>query len=168
MSGNAAYVLLAVLALCGCTRNDDAIIERPGEAPVSRIESDDAEMNEATRRARVSLDEFEQRLAHPPAGQSYISLKGRFEGNGVTEHIWLNDVTIIPGGYRGKIGNAPVNLPDIVYGQSVDLPRERVSDWLAIEDDTLIAGYTLRVVRARLSPDERARFDENSEFKIED
>jgi len=152
--------VLAVLIFSACARE--------GQPPVSTFEAEDAEMNAAMRKARLSLDEFENRLAYPPAGQSYISLKGRFEENGDVEHIWLSDITVIPGGYRGKIGNEPVNLPGIQFGQTVDLPRERVSDWLAIEEDTLIAGYTLRVVRARMTPEERAKFDENSEFKIED
>lgn len=168
MMRTTACVLLASLLLGACKPAEDPVIERPGEPRVSMIDAEDEQMNAAMQKARVSLDEFESRLTSPPPGQSYISLKARFEENGKVEHIWLSDVSIVPGGYRGKIGNEPVNLHDIRFGQQVEIPRERVSDWLAIDNDTLIAGYTLRVLRARMTPEERAAFDAGNGFKIED
>jgi uncharacterized protein YegJ (DUF2314 family) len=167
MKQNMMGMLFAVLLLGACSR-EDPTIERQGEPPVTMIEAEDEQMNAAMQKARVSLDEFERRLTSPPSGQSYISLKGRFEENGAVEHIWLSDLSIVPGGYRGKIGNEPVNLHNIRFGQQVELPRERVSDWLAIEDDTLIAGYTLRVLRERMTPEERSAFDSGNGFKVED
>jgi uncharacterized protein YegJ (DUF2314 family) len=162
-----AWVLLVAL-LAGCGRDHGEVIERDGQPPVSMVGGDDAEMNAAIHKAQVSLDEFERRLADPPATQSYISVKGRFERSGVVEHIWLDHVRVVPEGYRGTIGNEPLNIPDIRYGQEVSLPREDVSDWMAIDDNHLIAGYSVRLLRSRLPPAEREQFDAESNFTIDE
>ncbi|HET9865214.1 MAG TPA: DUF2314 domain-containing protein [Steroidobacteraceae bacterium] len=160
--------MLVVAVLAGCGDGNGEVIEREGQPPVSMVGDDDPEMNTAIHKAQVSLDEFERRLTDPPPKQTYISLKGRFERGGVVEHIWLNQVRVVPEGYRGNIGNEPLNIPDLRYGQEVLLPREDVSDWLAIEDDHLIAGYSVRLLRSRLTPAERVQFDAQSKFTIDD
>lgn len=166
---SAALLVLACLAFLACDRQKVGdVVEREGEAPVSVIDEDDAEMIEAIRKARVSLDEFESRLSNPPSTQTYISLKGRFERKGSVEHIWLNDVTVTAEGYRGRIGNEPLDIPDLEMGQEVLLPRADVSDWMAIDDGRLIAGYSVRLLRSRAPPEIRAQFDAANNFIIED
>ena len=39
---------------------------------------------------------------------------------------------------------------------------------MAIEDGRLVAGYTLRVLRQRMTPRQRARFDREVPFRIDD
>jgi len=151
---------LCCLGLAACAPQEDR--------KASMTEAGDAEMNAAIHKAQVSLDEFEQRLNHPPATQSYISLQGRFERQGVVEHIWLRDVAVVPGGYRGKIGNEPVEIHGLKVGQEVVLPRADVSDWMAIDSNYLIAGYSVRLLRSRMSPAERGQFDARSGFIIEE
>jgi uncharacterized protein YegJ (DUF2314 family) len=44
---------------------------------------------------------------------------------------------------------------------------ERISDWMYVHEGRLVGGYTIRVMRDRLSPAERLRFDQGLPFKIE-
>ena len=118
-------------------------------------------------RGRSTLDEFEQRLASPPASQGYIAIKGRFEEDGSVEHIWLDDVAVLPEGYRGKVGNTPVYITRLAPGQEVIVSRADVSDWMAVDDGKLVGGYTIRVLRDRLSDAQRAEFDASTGFKVE-
>ncbi len=124
-------------------------------------------MKMAAHKAQVSLDEFDERLAHPPSGQTRIGLRGIFESQGETEYLWLRNVTIMPGGYRGMI-TTPPTLPGFALDQEVVLPRDAVADWYAVENGYLIAGYSLRLMRSRLSPEARARADQQSGYIIEE
>jgi uncharacterized protein YegJ (DUF2314 family) len=142
------------------------VTQREGEPEVRNFRDDDPAMNEAMRTARSTLSEFEQRLTHPPATQSYISLKARFEENGHVEHMWLDDVEITADGYRGTLGNRPVYIKAIGEGSDVQVKRSQVSDWMAFDDGKLVGGYTVRVQRDRMRPGERAIFEERFGVKF--
>jgi uncharacterized protein YegJ (DUF2314 family) len=159
MTPTVRATLVLVFALAGCSGN---------EPLVTSFATEDAQMNAAMEQARASLPKFEERLANPPASQSYIALKGRFEEDGTVEHMWIGDVAVSGEGYRGKLGNNPVYLKKIQMDQSVLVKRTDVSDWLAIDDGRLVGGYTLRVQRDRLPADKRAEFDSQMGFRIED
>jgi uncharacterized protein YegJ (DUF2314 family) len=42
-----------------------------------------------------------------------------------------------------------------------------LSDWMYLEDNRLVGGYTLRVLRDSVSPEARARMDSQLPFRIE-
>jgi len=139
---------------------------QPAENPRFAGEPD-PDMRTAAHKAQVSLDEFDQRLTNPPRGQTRIGLRGIFESQGRTQYLWLRNVRIVPEGYRGLVATLPT-IPGLALDQEVMLPREAVADWFAVEDGYLIAGYSLRLMRSRLSPEARARADEQSGYIIEE
>jgi len=162
-------LMLSLFALGGCSGSDAApVTEREGEPLVTGFTPENAQMNAAMEKARSTLAQFEERLMHPPASQSNIALKGRFEDDGSVEHMWIGEVEITSEGYRGNLGNEPVALENVVLGQSVLVRREEVSDWMAIDNGVLVGGYTLRVQREQLPADQRAEFDAGIGFRIED
>ena len=69
--------------------------------------------------------------------------------------------------FRGKINNQPVDVKNVRLDQSVTVAPNEVTDWMFIKDGKLIGGYTTRVFYARLSPEKRAQFDQQADFKIE-
>ena len=160
---------IACLLLAGCMGGEDsggarqvALADNPHFAGEK-----DVDMRIAAHKAQVSLDEFDQRLKDPPAGQTRIGLRGIFQSQGETEYLWLRNVSIVPEGYRGMIITPPT-LPGFALDEEVVLPRAAVADWFAVEGGYLIAGYSLRLMRSRLSPDERARADKKSGYIIEE
>lgn len=162
-------VLLLCVAACAAAEADErTVTEREGQRLVTHFRNSDPEMQAAMVRARESLKEFEKRLAQPPAAQTRISLKGRFEEDGHVEHMWVEDVVVTPQGYRGRLGNQPLEIQSIDAGDQVLVPRDRVSDWFAVDDGKLVGSYTLRLARSRLPVDKRAAFDASVEFEIED
>jgi uncharacterized protein YegJ (DUF2314 family) len=166
----ARFLLLALCALTCVAAEPDTttVTEREGEPLVTYFREKDPAMRAAQEQARATLAEFEKRLAHPPATQTYISLKGRFEEGDAVEHMWIDDVVVTPAGYRGRLGNKPLEIKSIDVGDEVTVPRERVSDWFAVDRGKLVGGYTLRLQRSRLPADKRAQFDEQVGFVIED
>lgn len=162
----ATLMLLSLAALASCAK--EPVIEREGEPKVTGFEAEDPEMNAAMRQARATLTDFEKRLAQPPPTQQHLGLKGRFEEGEHVEHMWIGEIEVTSEGYRGVLGNHPVHIQSIDVGSKVLVTREQVSDWMAIDDGKLVGGYTLRVQRARMSPEERAEFDAQMAFTIED
>jgi uncharacterized protein YegJ (DUF2314 family) len=158
---------LILLALAGCS-SESPDVARDGEPLVTSFSDEDREMNAAMTQARETLPEFERRLKNPPASQSHIALKARFDENGEVEHMWINDVELVEDGFRGVLGNEPVHVTSIKFEDPVTIGRDRVSDWMAIDDDTLVGGYTLRVQRARMPDEQRKEFDASVGFRIED
>lgn len=162
---------IACLALAGCTGGKESgseSVPQAAQADNPRFAGEkDAEMKIAARKAQRSLDEFDERLTRPPTGQTRIGLRGIFESHGETEYLWLRNVSIVPEGYRGTIITPPT-LSGFALDQEVVLPRDAVADWYAVEDGYLIAGYSLRLMRSRLSPEDRARADEQSGYTIEE
>ena len=164
----ASLLVLSLFVLAACAKESPPITERDGEPMVTGFEAEDREMNAAMRKARDTLGDFEKRLEQPPATQQHIGLKGRFEENGDVEHMWINDIEVTAEGYRGRLGNHPVHIKSIDVGSDVLVKRENVSDWMAIDDGKMVAGFTLRVQRERMTPEQRAEFDASANFIIED
>ncbi len=125
-------------------------------------------MNAAIREAQRTLGEFEQRLAAPTPAQSAASLKVRFEEGGHVEHIWLDAVRWLDGEFEGEIGNTPEHIRHLKLGDKVKARAADISDWMVIDGDRLIGGYSVRLLRKRMSKEERTEFDRSVPFRIED
>jgi uncharacterized protein YegJ (DUF2314 family) len=169
MTSIARTSVIALLALAGCTKKEGTPAATTEGPPAGFIVNTvDTQLNAATERARDTLAKFEQRLANPPASQSFIAVKGRFEVDGVEEHLFISEVVVTDEGYRGKLVTEPTRLKSFVLGQALVVPRDSVSDWFAIENGRLVAGYRMRVERSQLSAVERADFDAHMGFRITD
>ena len=154
--------LVAIFAVSGCSKKEE------GEAGLTSIEAADTEMNAAMAEARRTLPEFEDRLANPRPTQTLTIIKGRFTEGEKVEHMWLNQIVVTSEGYRGVLGNDPYELTGMKAGETLLVARDDVSDWVVVDDGKLVGGYTMRVLRSRLPPDERAAFDEQNGIRIED
>lgn len=150
-----------LLALASCKRSATAghTPEREGEPPVIEVADDDAEMTKAIQDARSTVDVFVKHLQDPGPDQTYFSIKGQFKEGDKSEHMWLSEVSFKDGEFHGKIGNEPNSLRKIKLGDSVKVAKGEISDWMIIEDEELRGGYSMRLLRNRMSPEERKRFD---------
>ena len=165
-----ATTVVTFLFVGGCDRADqDAaeIVEREGEPAVHMISSDDPEMNSAIEQARASVTTFITSLQNPGQNQTYFSVKARIVDGEYSEHIWLYDVSYDGNQFSGKIGNNPLNVKNVSLGDKLTLDPSEISDWMIIENNKLVGGYTLRVLRNRLSEEERKKFDESLPFTID-
>jgi len=55
----------------------------------------------------------------------------------------------------------------VKLGQVVTVAPRDITDWMFVKSGQLIGGYTTRVLYARLSPQDRAIFNKEADFKIE-
>ncbi len=169
----AGFLLSALLlAACGPLAAPARVLEREGEPAVISVEGDDPEMTAAIAQAQATLDQFIADLQAPKQGQTYFSIKARFAvpgGQPVTyEHMWLYNVSYGSSEFTGQLGNEPVHRTDLVLDQTLTVPRADVTDWMIIQDGVLVGGYSVRLLRSRLSAAEREQFDREAGFIIED
>ena len=115
--------------------------------------------------ARDEQDQAEHRLGR--IRDTDFEVKKAFVDGHNAEHLWVGDLKWDGTNFRGKINNKPHDLRNVKLGQSVVVAPQEISDWMFIKNGKLIGGYTTRVLYARLSPQDKARFNKEADFKIE-
>jgi uncharacterized protein YegJ (DUF2314 family) len=127
--------------------------------------SDDPEMQAAIMTAKNSLGQFLQAFMRPSKEQRSFLIKAVFVEGEQAEHIWLADLSFAGGIPRGVVANEPA-LPGMRFKQSVEIEPSQITDWMYIQDGYLVGGYTTRLIRQRMSADERRDFDAHAPYKI--
>lgn len=163
----AAVLMLLALSGCGKLKKTNAAGKIGEDDPVVFFSNDDPEMNKAINKARASVDSFIAALKSPKKGQVSFSVKMRVTDGDQVEHMWVTDVSYDGAKFNGKMGNEPVNVKTVKLNQKVSVKPAEISDWMYIDNQKLVGGETIRVMRNKLSPKERVDFDKGMPFKIE-
>jgi uncharacterized protein YegJ (DUF2314 family) len=160
----AASALIA--ALVGCRSAEELVSGEAGN--IEMVTSDDPDMNAAIEQARSTLDEFIESLHSPSPTQVYFSVKAGFPYDGTLEHIWLDDVSFDGQDFHGVLGNEPIYLDGLHLGDEVTVSTADVSDWMIVDGGRLLGGFTIHVLRSRMSDEERQQFDQDMGLLIGD
>lgn len=131
-----------------------ATAKRAGSDTVMVHETDPA-MNAAIEQARSSVTIFTGRLPNLRASGVFVSIKLPLTEGGMTEHVWMADPVFEDGQFTGRLASEPVNLPSWTRGDRIAVSADQISDWMAIDGDALYGGYTIHVLRDRMSPAEQ-------------
>jgi uncharacterized protein YegJ (DUF2314 family) len=162
----AGRYILAILGLLLVS-----IITGCGKQPVDRVitvQDDDPKMNAAIAKARETvLAQFVPALKSPKPTQSEFSVKMMFTENKKFEHMWLASVRFDGQKFHGKVSNDPNSVKTVKFGQNVSVAPNEISDWMYVENRKLKGGFTIRVLRDKMSPDERKQFDEAAPFVVD-
>jgi uncharacterized protein YegJ (DUF2314 family) len=156
-------MLVAVLIVCGCSprlpRADDPA---------------DAEVAAAMAEAQETLDDFLGALESCSPSQSHFSLRVWLvsedaEGDVETarELAWLDDVRWDGVRFRGRLNREPALVKGYARGDEVRVMRGAVADWLYIDSGRAVGGWTIRLLRKRMTPGQRAKFDEATPYTFE-
>lgn len=160
--------LIVLISFFGCNgSNTNDKIERDNEPTIYSVDGDDLEMNEAIDNAQKTLHKFDTALESKNPNFHNFSLKTRFKTSDGYEHMWLSDIFIKGNKHFGVIDNLPEFTNEIKIGDTVQLPNEEISDWMYIEDQKLYGGFTIRLLRKRMTESERKLFDEENGLIIE-
>ena len=150
---------LAVMLNSGCTK-------RPVVEQVVAVSADDAGMNAAIAKARATVGTFVTALRAPKKSQSRFAVKVRITDEDAHEHFWLSDVRYDGSEFSGKIANDPETVKTVEFGQAVTARPAEISDWMYVDHGKLVGGYTLRLLRDRLSPSDRAELDRSVPYSV--
>ena len=153
-------IAVFVLVIAGCNKKQSV-------DKVTYVDEDDPQMNAAIEKARSSVNKFIAALQSPKAGRSDFSVKMAFTDRNGTEHMWLSPVSYDGNKFHGTVNNEPETVKNVRMGKKVTVEPSKISDWMYVEKGKLVGGYTLRVLRDKMSPKERAEFDRSVPFVIE-
>jgi len=158
------------LSVAGCSEAPKAVPPVVLEDPrpeVARIAVDDPLTARGIVEARRTVGEFERAWrAHAPGTRDF-RVKMLVAERGLVEQFWINVESATADGFTGTIGNHPGDITGVKYGERVTVPAREISDWMYVERGVLRGGYSVRLMRDRLQPEERPDFERELGFRIE-
>ncbi|PBJ06124.1 YegJ family protein [Flavobacterium sp. ACN6] len=156
-------VLLSILFLAGCKESNK--IERENEPTIYGVESENEEMNAAILKANETLNDFNAGLSNPNADSQALKIK--FSNAKGIEHMWIGDIVFKDGKYSGILNNEPEYVTEFKAGDKIDIDPSKISDWMYLENGKLFGGYAIKVLRNRMTNEEKKQFDEESGMQID-
>lgn len=163
-------IIIASLLLLSCNQSKNDKTQRENEPDIYNLKESDTAINNAIAKANETLNQFETILKNDEQYLNYYSIKQNFPtSNGGGEHIWVGQIKLINGNYSGIIGNDPIYTKAVKLGDTVTVAKNKISDWMIIDGTTgkTKGGYTIRVLRDRMSTEEKAQFDVSSGLVFE-
>lgn len=161
------------LVLVGCGRSNTSSMNSKSE--IIPVQSADAEMNAAMQTARDRFPEFWREVSAdykrviPALGGSMV--KAYFDDPGGApqggEHMWVRGVEYDGKTITGELADTPRHLRSVRAGQQVSFPLERLSDWFYVDGGKAVGAFTVRLLRTRMSVEERRAHDSHYPFRFE-
>jgi uncharacterized protein YegJ (DUF2314 family) len=160
-------VIFSLVLFWSCHDNDqpESKTENTG---LYTTDGEDQEMNQAIKDARISLVQFDESYLSGKFDTSTFALKVRFPTETGGEHIWATSIVIANGAYYGVIDDVPVLTTHVSQGDRIKINKEDITDWMYSENGVLRGGYSIRLIRQRLTKEEKLQFDLNFRLRIEE
>ena len=155
------FVLIILFTIASCKKTDK--IEREDEPTIYNVEQQDTEMNKAIAEAKKTVPEFYNALESGNPDYDAFGIKMRFNtSDSGGEHIWINGLFKKDGEYFGVVDNLPEFTKEVEQGDTIKIDKNQLSDWMYLDKNKLKGGYTIRLLRDRMSEEERTEFDKTS------
>ncbi len=140
---------------------------KPSEPDVVLLADDDYEMRIAEAKAQRSIGRFIEALSSPAPTQTYFAVKTLLRDGERAEHVWVSRLSYDGERFQGAVANVPFALTTVAHGDVITVSPGEITDWMVIDNRTLVGGYTIRLARDRMSPEQRADFDRRVGFAID-
>lgn len=75
------------------------------------------------------------------------------------QFVWLSSISLRNNKYFGVVDNLPESTTEVKMGDTIQIKTDDISDWMYIDGNRLRGGYTIRVLRNRMTDTERKQFD---------
>ncbi len=141
-------------------------------AQVYFSKDNDGEMQAATEKARDTFRYFWRELSWEyrriVPGFDMFAIKVPFqdppeiaerEGADGVEHMWISEIGFDGVDISGTLLNDPNWLKSVSSGDKVEVPLRGISDWMYVLHGRAHGGFTINLLRSRMSKRERAEHD---------
>lgn len=153
--------MLTLVMVSGCSKKKDQAANQPGPPPqpptpeiVKEMPKSGTEMDDAIKEARSTVGDFLKALRGEIPGTSGHSVKAAVKDGEKVEHLWLVDVKCDGQKFTGKIDNAPQTVKNVTEGQSYDVSKGEISDWMYVKDGVAVGNRTLKATFSKMKPEE--------------
>ncbi|OON66848.1 YegJ family protein [Hymenobacter sp. CRA2] len=128
---------------------------------------EDPAMLAAQQKGRATVGEFIQALTSADTTNYNFAVKYGFVEGDEREYMWIGDLTVRGDSLYGIIDNDPEYIHNVASGQPVAIHKDSIADWNYTHNGKLMGGYSIRVIRDRMTPAERAEFDKSVSWKFD-
>jgi uncharacterized protein YegJ (DUF2314 family) len=143
------------------------------QSPIFPTPGEDAEMARAAANARNSFRYFWREVAwerrrivpglHLAAIKASFSdppeIAARSPKGFEVEHMWLIDIDFDGRHIRGTLINSPRSIRSVSEGDSVTIAGKQVFDWMYVISGAVYGGFTVDLMRSRMTKGERKQHD---------
>lgn len=155
-----------LLIISGCNSPTHKL-EREGKPTIYNVESDDPEMMEAIRRGKSTFPQFMAAITSHDSTIINPAVKVHYDDGVQREFLWVGNLTIENDQLYGIIDNEPEFTQQVKIGQKVIVDTSIVADWNYTQNNRLSGGYTIKLLRNRMPPEERAEFDQSTGLQFD-
>ena len=168
----AILVLTVATLLLGCGQSGSS--SKAMSDSIIPVQAGDPQMEAAMKEAREHFPEFwsvisedSKRVIPVYAGAMVKAYFFDPDAPQSGEHMWVQRVDYDGKMITGTLADRPGRIRSVRTGQQVSFPLERLSDWLYVDDGKAVGVYTVRLLRTRMSTEERRAHDSHYPFSFE-
>lgn len=161
-----AISILSLLATCNLPQTNPDNDGFPKN--VTPIDQDDSLMNKAIAKAREEFYVFDSAFRKGNYDKSLFAIKVRFPTKIGGEHIWAHSINLDGETYYGILDDDAVTTDHVKAGDKIKIGIDSLSDWVYSDNGVMKGGFTIKVLRNKMTPKERSAFDSTYYLKIVD
>ena len=133
-----SFLALSAIAIA----NGQTVLEKSKRDETVRIRQDDADMEDAFRKARTTLKEFLALARNPRPTITNYAVKIGIPDRDQREFFWISRFTQHHGRLVGRIDNTPRLVRNVREGERISFKESEVVDWLYRENGKMFGNYT--------------------------
>lgn len=132
--------------------------DEPMQAPA---DDEAPEVRQAAETARAKLHLFREFCELPNSADLNPCVLVRVADDQAAADLWLPVVALDGDSFAVTVAEVPDGFTGAAPGDVLLVPPADVRDWVVNDDGDLFGGYTLRLTRAALPPEEQAAYDQS-------
>src|SRR5687767_12983282 len=129
-----AVLSVALLASASGLAVAETVQERVARDGVVMVESDDAEMEAAIRKARQRLPAFLALARKPRRTTTDFAVKVAISDSVQVEYFWISGFKERAGKFSGRLDNTPQLVKTVKAGQTITFAEHDIVDWLYMDN----------------------------------
>lgn len=154
-------VSVLMFAIAGCSEH------QPSNTDVVPVKESDTEMQQAIEKARSSSAGFVRAFHEKKPGTKNFCVKKPYATpDRNAEHMWIEVAEESNGQIKGIVANEAESTREVTIGQEVTINIEEISDWMYVDGNKLIGGYTIRYFLDRMSAKQREAFLKQAGYEL--
>ncbi|MFT5823760.1 MAG: hypothetical protein ACI8ZM_005023 [Crocinitomix sp.] len=134
------FLFSFILTSCGSNPAENQLPEGANPDEIRMLDPDDERVAVAYEQAQQELNAMEIYFKDDAAGIYQIYVKVKFTENEQVEHMWGTILAINADTYSIRLDNEPVYVQNVVYGDTLNIDKTEVEDFLVYEGEVVVLG----------------------------
>lgn len=165
------YTLFAVAfsaLLFSCGNKENAGVSAYKGMDKQRQEQKD--LDSIGKEAQQTFDDFKLALSMKDTTTTNFMIQQKFPipKSELKEGIWVSDIVNNNDTLKGVVNSQVQYIKELKMGDTIIIDPTKIGDWMYYKADKMIGGFTIKYLRNKMTPEQRATYDEQFKVKFED